>query len=108
LTRDQFFSAEIKNGSYDSYKIATISKNDLLENTDKTILTGIGINLSILMPDHEDVLLPGEIVYDASDILYLGLQKLLAGHREDLASLEPLYIQKSQAEIRFEKRRFEK
>lgn len=108
LTRDQFFTAEIKNGSYDLSEITTISKNDLLENTGKALLTGIGINLSTLIPDHEDILLPGEIMYDASDILYLGLKKLLAGHHEDLASLEPLYIQKSQAEIKFEKRRLEK
>jgi tRNA threonylcarbamoyl adenosine modification protein YeaZ len=44
------------------------------------------------------------IEYDCSDLLLLGLAQLAAGRHADLSELEPLYLMKSQAEIKFEKR----
>jgi len=44
------------------------------------------------------------VEYDAGDLIDLGRARLDTGDRDDLASLEPLYLQKSQAEIAFDKR----
>ena len=43
--------------------------------------------------------------YDAGDVLQAGLKKLQNGEISDLASLEPVYLQKAIAEIRFDQRR---
>lgn len=41
---------------------------------------------------------------DIADLAYLGRKKLAAGEVAELARLEPLYVQRSQAEIRFDER----
>lgn len=41
---------------------------------------------------------------DIADLAYLGRRKLAAGEVADPAELEPLYVQRSQAEIRFDER----
>jgi len=46
----------------------------------------------------------GPFEYDGSDLIYLGKEKLLSGEQSDLASLEPLYLQKAIAEVRFDQR----
>jgi tRNA threonylcarbamoyladenosine biosynthesis protein TsaB len=46
-----------------------------------------------------------ELEIDPADLILVGRTKFEAGELADLATLEPLYIQKSQAEIRFEQRR---
>jgi len=45
------------------------------------------------------------IDYDGSSLIEIGVRRLANGNADDLATLEPLYLQKSQAEINFEKRR---
>ena len=44
------------------------------------------------------------IDFDASDLVTIGRQKLQAGRVDDLATLEPMYLQKSQAELLFDAR----
>ncbi len=44
------------------------------------------------------------IEYDAGDLLDIGGAILSTGHRDEIAQLEPLYLQKSQAEIAFDQR----
>ncbi|RME27728.1 MAG: hypothetical protein D6800_04680, partial [Candidatus Zixiibacteriota bacterium] len=41
------------------------------------------------------------LTYDASDLLTVGSEKLARGETDDVATLEPLYAQPSQAELRF-------
>jgi tRNA A37 threonylcarbamoyladenosine modification protein TsaB len=48
--------------------------------------------------------LSADITYDAGDLIYLGREKLASDRADDLSMLEPLYVQKSQAEIKFELR----
>ncbi|UCD63184.1 MAG: tRNA (adenosine(37)-N6)-threonylcarbamoyltransferase complex dimerization subunit type 1 TsaB [Candidatus Zixiibacteriota bacterium] len=43
--------------------------------------------------------------FDAADLIAVGREKLLLGKADELTALEPLYIQKSQAEIKFERRK---
>ena len=42
---------------------------------------------------------------DPADVLHIGHGRLMQGQIDDMALLEPMYLQKSQAEIRFEQRR---
>ncbi len=42
--------------------------------------------------------------YTAGDVLQVGRDRLLRGERADLASLEPVYLQKAIAEVRFDLR----
>jgi tRNA threonylcarbamoyladenosine biosynthesis protein TsaB len=44
------------------------------------------------------------LIFDAADVLAAGRVKLDSGDIDDLETLEPLYLQKSQAEIRFDQR----
>ena len=44
----------------------------------------------------------GSVSFDTADLLQIGFEKLKKGEVSDLADLEPLYVQKSQAEINFE------
>lgn len=43
------------------------------------------------------------IKYDASDLIQLGMKKIIENKTEKIDLLEPLYIQKSQAEINYDK-----
>jgi len=104
LTRDQVYVAAVKDGKSDPASVAVISKATLLHNWTATPMTGIGGHISTCLPDIANILSPGEIEYDASHLLHLGLEKLQAGDLEDISDLEPAYLQKSQAELRFEQR----
>lgn len=44
------------------------------------------------------------IDFDAADLVTIGRMKLNGGRADDIASLEPMYLQKSQAEIMFDER----
>ncbi len=46
-----------------------------------------------------------EITYDAAVLIEIGAKRIFDGRTDDLATLEPLYLQKSQAEMNFERRR---
>jgi tRNA threonylcarbamoyladenosine biosynthesis protein TsaB len=108
LTRDQYFVAEVVGGAGGASSVTTASAGELTAGFTDRPLAGIGINVSKLFPDLQGVVGGGEIVYDISDVLHLGTTKLTSGHQDDLVSLEPLYLQRSQAEIRFEQRRQKK
>ena len=45
------------------------------------------------------------VQFDASDLITIGMAKLEKSEIANLADLEPMYLQKSQAELAFEKRR---
>ncbi|MDH4158252.1 MAG: tRNA (adenosine(37)-N6)-threonylcarbamoyltransferase complex dimerization subunit type 1 TsaB [candidate division Zixibacteria bacterium] len=106
-TRDQYFVAKVIGGAGGALSISTAAAGELVAGLTDCPAAGMGVNIADLFPD-----LPrfggGEIIYDVSDVLYLGTAKLTSGHQDDLVTLEPLYLQRSQAEIRFEQRRQKK
>jgi len=104
LTKDQFFVAAVSETTFDSSTIKVLSTNELLELGQHSKLVGLGADLNNIIDDKAMIEEPGEIAFDAADLLALGEIKLNQNVVADLVNLEPLYLQKSQAEIRFEQR----
>jgi tRNA threonylcarbamoyladenosine biosynthesis protein TsaB len=104
LARDHFFVASLDETVFDSSTISVVSINELLEIGKKSKLIGLGCNLNEYLDDKSVVEQPGEIAFNAADLLAIGEIKLNQNVVADLINLEPLYLQKSQAEIRFEQR----
>lgn len=104
LTKDQFFVASMAETVFDSTTIKVVSTNELLDLGQKTKLIGLGSDLNDHLDDKSMIEEPGEIVFNAADLLVIGQIKLNQNMLADLVNLEPLYLQKSQAEIRFEQR----
>jgi tRNA threonylcarbamoyl adenosine modification protein YeaZ len=104
LTKDQYFVASTSETIFDSSTIKVLSTNELLDLGRKSKLIGLGSDLNKYVDDKTIVEEPGEIVFDGADLLALGEIKLNQKVMADLITLEPLYLQKSQAEIRFERR----
>ena len=108
LARDQYFVAEVVGGADGASSISTIAASELVTGLNDCPAIGISVNIAELFPDLPRVVADGEIIYDVSDVLHLGTMKLSSGHQDDLVTLEPLYVQRSQAEIRFEQHRQKK
>ncbi|MFZ5980312.1 MAG: tRNA (adenosine(37)-N6)-threonylcarbamoyltransferase complex dimerization subunit type 1 TsaB [Candidatus Zixiibacteriota bacterium] len=103
--KNEFFLVSVTGGEFDSATIMTVSLADFHEKVGDSPVVGVNVDIAAIFPDAR--LLPGrgKIEYDAADLIFLGQEKLAKGAITDLAALEPLYLQKSQAEIRFEKLR---
>ncbi|MBN1211827.1 MAG: tRNA (adenosine(37)-N6)-threonylcarbamoyltransferase complex dimerization subunit type 1 TsaB [candidate division Zixibacteria bacterium] len=106
--KGEFFMAEVKNGEYLLENITVITESNFSEKVGGSPVAGINFNIIDHFP--QAVTLPGlaEIGFDAADLVYLGRIKLEQGQKADLAGLEPLYLLRSQAEIKFEKLRKKK
>lgn len=102
LKKDEFFSCEVTEGKFDKKDIEVISLK-LLKNLEQGHLAGINLDLNDLIDvsfnDYSE-----QVKFDAGDLITLGQKKIEKGELADLATLEPLYIQKSQAEINYDKR----
>jgi len=103
LKRDEFFVTTVSSGVYDHKGISVIKARDLAREANNGPVAVYGIDVSpewqIAGPD-----LSSDIGYDSSELIHLGSEKLSRGEADDLVTLEPLYLQKSQAEINFELR----
>ncbi|TET95264.1 MAG: tRNA (adenosine(37)-N6)-threonylcarbamoyltransferase complex dimerization subunit type 1 TsaB [Candidatus Zixiibacteriota bacterium] len=104
LNRDECFVAPVESGSYEESAVSVVAYGDLLRVVGEDWVAGIRIDLSTSFPQLDSVDVSKQLDYDASDLLELGVGKLASGLSDDLAQLEPLYLQKSQAELRFERR----
>ena len=103
LKRDEFFVSEVAGGKQVS-EIRVVNDRELESLVNERPVAAIHFDLQnnagILAAND----LSSAVGYDAADMIYIGLAKLESGYSSDLAMLEPLYVQKSQAEIRFERR----
>ncbi len=104
LNRDECLVAPVESGSYEESAVAVIAYGDLLRVIGEDWVAAIRIDLSTSFPQLGSVDVSKQLDYDASDLLELGVGKLASGLSDDLAQLEPLYLQKSQAELSFERR----
>jgi len=100
--RDAVFIGEVRAGDFDNSGIKVVPKKKL-----KNLLSGMevvscGFDKEKISIEVEKVLTAGRISFEAADLLQIGIEKLKRGEVSDLVDLEPLYIQKSQAEIKFE------
>ena len=105
--RNEFFITQLSADGLDISKVEIIKAEDILSYSENRQLAAIGFDATSTLVELS-VELPIEIIeYDASELLYLGMEKLQKNDFSDIAELEPLYIKKSQAEINFD-RRFKK
>lgn len=101
LKRDEFFVAEIHNGEYAVDRIQVSTRRRLPETVKDNPVAVFGADLGDELTNED---LSNRVRYDIADLIYLGGLKLSSGAWDDLAQLEPMYVQKSQAEINFELR----
>ena len=104
LKRDEFFVGEVCGGEFVSDEIRVVTEQGLAGAIDSNAVAGFQLNLSERFPQVENKDLSGVAEYNAGDLIYLGRDRLSRGMIGDLSELEPLYVQKSQAEIRFDER----
>ena len=105
LNRDECFTAVVENGSYDEQSLSIMAYVNLVSIVGHHRVAGIGINLSRQFIQLQQADVSSCLDYDGADLLYLGRRRLSDGSVDDLAQLEPVYVQKTQAELRFEQRR---
>jgi len=104
LTRDEVFLGEVHRGKLVDERIAVISNRDVGSRIGEGAVAGYQVNLAQRLPELPNEDLSSVAAYDIADLLWLGRLKLSEDVTDDLASLEPLYVQKSQAEINYERR----
>ena len=103
--KNAFFAAELSRGEIIESEITAVTAEEI---NDKSNCSPVAIiadaGQSELLEDRDKILESSKTEYDATELIYLGIQKLSRNEIPDLAKLEPMYIQKSQAEIKFEER----
>jgi tRNA threonylcarbamoyladenosine biosynthesis protein TsaB len=105
LKKDQYFLTNVQNQQFDNKNIKTIDNQQLYQIIKKEPFAIFGFNLENDIIEEPLTDYSDNIKYDASDIINLGMIKLKEGKTEDIINLEPLYLQKSQAEINFDLRK---
>ncbi len=105
LNRDEGILGLIEEGACDRARLSVVRYDRLFDAVDGGAVAGLGIDLVERFPEMPNEDFTDRLDYDAGDLLQLGRAKLEAGETADIATLEPLYLQKSQAEIRFEEGR---
>ncbi len=99
--RDEYFVALVTQGAWTPDNVTAVPKTELAEFVGDRQVVAIGIDLAGLYPQLTLAEPSGRIEYDAGDLLVLGQARFSAGESDDIARLEPLYLMKSQAEIRY-------
>ena len=100
--KDEFFIVPVLQNKYDLSKLQTATIKNFLEICSLKKFAAFGIDLQSFIPDIVEFDLSDMLIYDASDINTIGQMKIAQDEFDDIASLEPLYLQKSQAEINFD------
>jgi tRNA threonylcarbamoyladenosine biosynthesis protein TsaB len=104
LNRDECIIATVHDDSYRKDSVSVVRYDGLAEVIGDSPAVGLALDVSSRVGKVDPEKVSGQLDYDALDLLHLGVRRLAAGHADDIAELEPLYLQKSQAEIRFEQR----
>lgn len=101
--KDEFYVGVCRAGRIAQQEVTVLSEADLPTRIGNDQVYTIGLN-----PDSfsNDLLrqTARPLEYDAMDVLRVGLEKLHRGESADLAALEPVYLQKAIAEVRFDQR----
>lgn len=104
--KGSYFVAELANGVIHQSEIKVVTNEELKSYLKGSLAAGIGdIYLEKLVETKENIVDSGKTAFDATELIYIGIERLNQNKIEDLAKLEPLYLQKSQAEIKFEQSR---
>lgn len=105
LNREECIVCPVDAGRHDRRDIRIVSYDTFFDGIGADAVAGLGLDPAERFPSMANDNLTDQVQYDAADLLRIGADKLNSGQAEDPAALEPLYLQKSQAEIRFEQRR---
>ncbi|HEX2897637.1 MAG TPA: tRNA (adenosine(37)-N6)-threonylcarbamoyltransferase complex dimerization subunit type 1 TsaB [candidate division Zixibacteria bacterium] len=104
--KGSYFVADLANGVINQSEIKVVTQEELKAHLNGKLAAGIGeIDLGKLVETKEYIVDSGKTAFDATELIYIGIERLNQNKIEDLAKLEPLYLQKSQAEIKFEQNR---
>ncbi len=104
LKRDEYVTAVIQEGAVVGGTMHTIFRAAMESSDSAQLATGVGFDIRDVLPSEKAPDGRFQIRFDAADVLAVGKTKLQSGNHADIAMLEPLYLQKSQAEIRFDQR----
>jgi tRNA threonylcarbamoyladenosine biosynthesis protein TsaB len=96
---DAVFAATVRGGTFDPSAIDVVPVAAITEAAQQGRVAVFGLEGKA--PDAPRVT---ALETDIADLAFLGRRKLAAGEVADPAGLEPLYVQRSQAEIRFDER----
>jgi tRNA threonylcarbamoyladenosine biosynthesis protein TsaB len=102
--KDTAFVCTVCGGRFDPDTIAPVKYEALSDFVNDMPVVGMNVDLSSVAPSLSQALDSSLVKFDATEAIYLGTEKLSAGQNDNLAELEPMYIQKSQAEIKFDQR----
>lgn len=105
VRRDELLVGRIEKGQFDLASVTPVPLTGLHEFAGHTPVVGLGTNAARNLEAIQPAGGRAELEIDPADLIHVGRAKFEAGEIADAAILEPLYIQKSQAEIRFEQRR---
>ncbi len=101
-----YFVAALKDGKIDEKSVVAVTFNELAQHANGSLVASMGgAELTPHISDIKKIIESQKTDFDASDLIFLGITKLNRHEIPDLAKLEPLYLQKSQAEIKFEQNR---
>ncbi|MEW6051244.1 MAG: tRNA (adenosine(37)-N6)-threonylcarbamoyltransferase complex dimerization subunit type 1 TsaB [Candidatus Zixiibacteriota bacterium] len=104
LKKDELFMGTVVNGACDLNQIRILTHEQVIQESGELHHVAIGFDLQHSLPRLRSPDGQSELSFDAAYLLQLGRLRLEQGRPDDLTTLEPLYLQKSQAEIRFEQR----
>ena len=100
--RDYVFAGEVKLGEFNNSSIRVILIKQLKDDLSGLEVVSCGFDEEKIPVEVKTVVSAGSVSFDTADLLQIGFEKLMKSKSSDLAALEPLYVQKSQAEINFE------
>ena len=100
--RDSVFAGEVKSGEFNDSSIRVVAIHEFQEDLSGLEVVSCGFNQEKIPIAVKEIETAGSVSFDTADLLQIGFEKLKKGEVSDLADLEPLYVQKSQAETNFE------
>lgn len=102
LNRDECIVGPVEDGETDPGLIRVVKYSQLFEVVHDDAVAATDFRFHERYPEIPTRDYTDQLDWQAADLLYLGRDKLAGNDVSDPATLEPLYLQKSQAEIRFE------
>lgn len=102
--KDEYFATTVRGGTCRIDRIETFPAKELLER-----VQGCSVAAPVSAPEGlaeaADDDFSHRVRYDGSHLIEAGLYQLAGRGQTELAQLEPMYVQKSQAELNFERRK---
>lgn len=104
IKRDTLACVFCEAGQFSSDGVKAVALEDVAELAGRTGLAVFDRDTAKLLAATVGGAVPELIPVEGADLIFLGRQRLTETGGDDLAELEPLYVQKSQAEIKFDQR----